>query len=94
VSLPSYPNPQAPARVAERLTAATIDRSHVFWPDSLSLLEPNRLRWRRVPSTRHITDAYLLALAVKRGGCLVAFDRSIAVESVPGAQKAHIAAIA
>lgn len=89
LSLPSYPNPQAPARVAERLAAATADRSHVFWPDSLSLLEPNRLRWDRVLSTRHITDVYLLALAVQQGGCLVTFDRSVAVDAVPGALKKH-----
>jgi toxin-antitoxin system PIN domain toxin len=94
LSLPSYPNPQPPARVAERLTLATTDRSHAFWPDSLSLLEPERLRWDRVLSTRHITDVYLLALAVKQGGRLVTFDRSIAVDAVPGAQKKHFVAIA
>jgi len=94
LSLPSYPNPQPPARVAERLSAATADRSHAFWPDSVSLLEPNRLRWDRVLSTRHITDVYLLALAVKQGGCLVSFDRSVAVDAVAGAHKRHFVAIA
>jgi uncharacterized protein len=89
LSLPTYPNPQPPARIAERLAAATGDRSHEFWPDSLSLLEPNRLRWDRVLSTRHITDVYLLALAVQHGGCLVTFDRSVAVDAVPGALKRH-----
>jgi uncharacterized protein len=89
LSLPTYPNPQPPVRVAERLAAATADRSHAFWPDSLSLLEPNRVRWDRVLSTRHITDVYLLALAVQQGGCLVTFDRSVAVDAVPGALKRH-----
>jgi uncharacterized protein len=93
LSLPSYPNPQAPARVAERLAAAAADRSHAFWPDSLSLLEPKRLRWDRVLSTRHITDVYLLALAAEHGGCLVTFDRSVAIEAVPGAQKKHFVVI-
>ena len=90
LSLPTYPNPQPPARVAERLAAATADRSHVFWPDSLSLLEPERLHWERVLSTRHITDVYLLALAVEHRGCLVTFDRSLAVAAVPGALKKHL----
>ncbi len=90
LSLPAYPNPQAPARVAERLAAATADRSHAFWPDSLSLLEPQRLRWEHVLSTRHITDVYLLALAVANQGCLVTFDRAVAVAAVPGAQKKHL----
>ena len=90
LSLPTYPNPQPPARVAERLAAATADRSHAFWPDSLSLLEPARLHWERVLSTRHITDVYLLALAVEHRGCLVTFDRSLAVAAVPGALKKHL----
>jgi uncharacterized protein len=93
LSLPSYPNPQPPLRVAERLAAATGDRSHAFWPDSLSLLEPNRLRWDRVLSTRHITDVYLLALAVQQKACLVTFDRSVAIEAVPGAQAKHFVVI-
>ena len=90
LSLPTYPNPQPPARVAERLAAATADRSHAFWPDSLSLLEPDRLHWERVLSTRHITDVYLLALAVEHRGCLVTFDRSVAVAAVPGVLKKHL----
>ena len=94
LSLQSYPNPQPPARVAERLAGATADSSHMFWPDSLSLLEPNRLRWDRVLSTRHITDVYLLALAVKQGGRLVTFDKSVAVDAVAGAQPKHFVAIA
>ena len=93
LSLPTYPNPQPPARVAERLAAATADRSHAFWPDSLSLLEPERLHWERVLSTRHITDVYLLALAVEHQGCLVTFDRSVAVAAVPGALKKHLAVL-
>jgi len=40
LSLPAYPNPQAPAHIAQHLGGATADRSHAFWTDSLSLLEP------------------------------------------------------
>lgn len=90
LSLPSYPNPQPPARVAERLAAATADTSHVFWPDELSLLDAGRLQWDRVLSSRHITDVYLLALAVHRRGTLVTLDRSIAIDAVPGARKEHL----
>ncbi len=90
LSLPGYPNPQPPALVAQRLGAATKDRSHEFWPDSLSLLDRERVRWDRVLSSRHITDVYLLALAVEQGGCFVTFDRSIAVQAVPGAQSKHL----
>ncbi|MBK1614711.1 VapC toxin family PIN domain ribonuclease [Rubrivivax gelatinosus] len=93
LSLPAYPNPQAPARVAARLAEAVADASHAFWPDDLSLLEPGLLRWDRVLSSRHITDLYLLALAVRHGGRLVTLDRSIAFEAVPGATPEHLTVI-
>jgi uncharacterized protein len=90
MSLPSYPNSQPAVRVAQQLGAAAADRSHAYWPDSLSLLQAGRLRWDRVLSSRQITDAYLLALAVEQGGRLVTFDRGISVEAVPGALKKHL----
>lgn len=85
LSLPSYPNPQPTAAVAQRLGHAVADPSHAFWPDACSLLEPERIRWNRVLGSRQITDAYLLALAVENGGRLVTFDRGIAVQAVRGA---------
>ncbi len=89
LSQPAYPNVQPPALVAQRLAAAVAHRSHVFWPDDLSLLDAGRLTWERVLGPRHITDVYLLALAVRRGGTLVSFDRSIDLAAVPGAGKKH-----
>ncbi|MCU0923127.1 MAG: PIN domain-containing protein [Burkholderiaceae bacterium] len=85
LSLPSYPNPQPTASVAQRLGRAVADASHAFWPDGFSLLEAGRIHWNRVLSSRQITDAYLLALAAAHGGRLVTFDRGIAVEAVRGA---------
>ncbi|MBK1688141.1 TA system VapC family ribonuclease toxin [Rubrivivax gelatinosus] len=93
LSLPSYPNPQPPALVAQRLAEAVVHESHAFWPDDLSLLQPGLLRWDRVLSSRHITDLYLLALAVRHGGRLVTLDRSIALEAVPGATPEHLTVI-
>ena len=84
VSLPSYPNAQTPAAVAERLAKATADGSHEFWPDSLSILEAGRFRWDLVLTSRQITDSYLLALAASRGGRLVTLDRGIAFRAVRG----------
>jgi uncharacterized protein len=90
MSLASYPNTQPLVRVAQQLGAATAHRSHVFWPDSVSLLDADRLRWDRVLTSRQITDAYLLTLAVAQGGRLVTFDRGISIEAVPGAMKKHL----
>lgn len=90
LSLTSYPNAQAPAAVARRLTSALDGGHHEFWPDSLSLLEPQRLSWEHVLSSRQVTDAYLLALAAQRGGRLVTFDRGISIAAVPAAAKRHL----
>jgi uncharacterized protein len=90
LSLPAYPNPQPTASVAHRLALAVADAAHVFWPDAFSLLEPGRLLWDRVLTSRQISDAYLLALASAHAGRLVTFDRGIAVEAVQGAAKKNL----
>ncbi len=94
LSLPSYPNPQPTASVAQRLGRAVAGASHAFWPDAFSLLEAGRVHWDRVLSSRQITDAYLLALAAAHGGRLVTFDRGIAVEAVSGATRQNLLTLA
>lgn len=94
LSLPSYPNAQPTAVVADRLGAAMASSSHAFWPDSLSLLGSDLLRWDRVLSSRQITDTYLLALAAAQGGRLVTFDKGISVDAVPSASKRHLLTLA
>lgn len=89
MSTPAYPNAQPAARVAQRLGAAVADASHEFWPDELSLLDGTSARWDRILSPRHVTDVYLLALAVRRGGTFVSFDRSVDLAAVPGASARH-----
>lgn len=90
LSLAAYRNAQTPAAVADRLAEATADKSHAFWADSVSVLETGRLRWDHVLSSRQITDVYLLALAVAKGGRLVTLDRGIALKAVPGATSRHL----
>ena len=90
LSLASYPNSQPPGAVAARLAHALSGERHEFWPDSLSVLAPRQLAWEHVLGSRQVTDAYLLALAVKHGGRLVTFDRGISIAAVPGAAKRHL----
>lgn len=90
LSQPSYPRRQPPAIVAGRLGQATTDGSHEFWPDSLSILQKDRLRWDQVLTSRQITDIYLLALAVLHAGRLVTLDQGISPETVIGAQAKHL----
>lgn len=89
-SHPAYPNAVSAFQIAERLAQATAQEAHVFWPDSISLLEPQRLVWDRLLSSRQVTDAYLLALAVAHGGRLVTLDQRIPVAAVPNAEAKHL----
>ena len=90
LSLSNYVNSQPPAAVAQRLAQALAGAQHEFWPDSLSIVEPERLIWQHVLGSRQVTDAYLLALAVDRGGRLVTFDRGMSIAAVEGAAKRHL----
>jgi uncharacterized protein len=47
-----------------------------------------------VHGPRQVTDAYLLALAVHRGGRFVTFDRSVALSAVPAATAANLTVLA
>ena len=94
LSMPGYRNAQSPQAVGERLGAALAGSSHQFWPDAVSLLEPGLVRWDHVLSSRQVTDAYLLALAVSHGGRLLTLDRGISVKAVAKAQARHLVTLA
>jgi len=90
MSQSSYPNALPAAQVAARLAEATQHPSHQFWQDTISLLQPSGLKWDQVLSSRHVTDVYLLALAVERGGRLVTLDRGVPIEAISGALSSHL----
>ena len=90
MSHPAYPNSVPPQLVIERLAAAAHSDVHEFWSDDISLLDPSVIDATRVHGPSQLTDVYLLALAVHRGGRLVTFDDSIALDAVRGAKPRHI----
>ena len=90
MSHPGYPNAPSVLEIVQRLRAATDDRTHEFWPDSESLLDEELIDATRVHGPRQLTDVYLLALAVQKGGRLVTFDASIAIAAVRGAKPKHL----
>jgi len=90
MSQPAYPSPLPPALVAERLREAAGAGHHAFWPDSASLLDETVISWQAVLTSRQITDAYLLALAVHHRGRLVTFDRNVPLAAVQGATSRHL----
>lgn len=90
MSQPTYPNAVSAAVVADRLREATRTEYHAFWPDDVSVLEEALIDWQALFNARHLTDAYLLALAVHKGGAFVTFDHAVPVGAVSGATDAHL----
>lgn len=90
---PGYPNPLPVSAVVERLAEATRNAAHAFWPDDVSLLDGRTVDSARIHGPRQVSDLYLLALAVAKGGRLVTMDRSIPLEAVRGAQPKHLLVI-
>ena len=92
LSLPSYGRKGGLPiqRVRDQLRTACSVLDHAFWPDDISLRDDAVVDFNRVQGHNQITDLYLLALAVHRGGCLASFDQAIALSSVPKAQAHHL----
>jgi hypothetical protein len=67
--------------------------SHAFWPEPISLLEAGLIDWQRILGPRQITDADLLAQAVRLGGRFVTFDHRVGVEVVAAAEVKHLCVI-
>ena len=93
MSSPSYPHALPVRAVVERLAGAASHKLHELWADVVSLLDPTVVDPARIHGPRQLTDIYLLALAVFHGGRLVTFDKSIALEAVPKAQKKNLMVI-
>ena len=86
----AYPNALPVSSIIDRLGEAARQPQHEFWADEISLLERGAIDPARIHGPGQLTDTYLLALAVRRRGCLVTFDKSIALEAVRGAQKRNL----
>lgn len=83
----AYPGgPGSTAEARRLLDALSAAPGHAFWPDDLSLSD-NRF-FPTLPASRHLTDLYLLALAVKHDGRFATFDAGIDPSLVPGGQQA------
>jgi toxin-antitoxin system PIN domain toxin len=93
MSHPGYPNPLRVGAIMERLAEAIATPRHQFWPDDVSLLDSAIADRSRIHGPRQVTDVYLLALAVRHGGCFVSFDASIPRTAVKGAEKTHIVSL-
>lgn len=86
-SNPRYPNRPGDAQVVLALLRQFCQRDgHTFWADDISLrtlLEPTAYI-----SPNHITDIYLLGLALSHGGKLLSFDQRIPLGLLKGGAQA------
>jgi toxin-antitoxin system PIN domain toxin len=85
-----FPKPIVVADALDLLSDMIAGTDHVFWPDDISLLDERLTDRSRILGPKQLTDIYLVALAVKHGGRLVTFDRSIPVAAVRSARADHI----
>jgi toxin-antitoxin system PIN domain toxin len=90
MSQAAYPNVRSPTEVAARLREAALMPQHQFWADELSLLDTTHFDWNELFNPRQLTDAYLLALAVRNGGVFVTFDHALPLKAVVGARSNHV----
>ncbi|HEY5067708.1 MAG TPA: TA system VapC family ribonuclease toxin [Xanthobacteraceae bacterium] len=93
MSQSGYKTPISTTFAVDLLAEQINKTDHVFWPDDLSLRDNEWIDPDRILGPSQITDAYLLALAVKHGGRLVTFDRGITLPAVHGAEPRHLLVI-
>jgi len=91
LSNPAYPTVEArPEEVIARLRALCAAGDHQFWEDGVSLLDESLFRGVMIAGHQQIADTCLLGLAVRRGGKLATFDRTIPLKAVIGAEGKHL----
>ena len=93
ISQPAYTSPVPTAAAIRRLAEATASPLHEFWPCEMQITDEIVFDPERIHGPGQVTDAYLLALAVARGGRFVTFDRAIARSAVPAAKPEHLVLI-
>lgn len=86
-----YPGgPGSPEGVRPLLQHLCSIPGHVFWEDSVSAADSRALPSLHGITSRQLTDIYLLALAVHRGGGFATLDSRIDPSPVPGGSQALV----
>jgi toxin-antitoxin system PIN domain toxin len=91
MSQSGYKNPVTATFAIDLLTEQVGESDHLFWPDDISLRDGILFDVGSILGPNQITDAYLLALAVKNDGRLATLDQSISLRAVRGAEPRHLA---
>ena len=78
VSNPSFSRDAVrPGEAVTLLQANTAATDHRFWASDLPLAEAVTFAGPRLTGHQQVTDAYLLGLAIRHGGCLATFDAGV-----------------
>jgi toxin-antitoxin system PIN domain toxin len=72
-----------PAEAIGLLAANTAAADHVFWPADLRISDAVAPSGPRLVGHQHVTDAYLLAVATRRGGMLATLDQGVTALAAP-----------
>jgi len=72
-----------PREAIHVLSANTAAEDHEFWPDELPFAEAVLFAGVRLMGHQQVTDAYLLGLAIRRGGVLATLDERIGMLMAP-----------
>ena len=76
---------RSPAEAAAVLRALTELDGHELWIDDLDLVRAPGMAFDSLSGYRQVTDAHLLALAMRHDGRLITFDRAVAdLADTPG----------
>ena len=79
VSNPAFSRDAVTPHEASALLAAnTAADDHLFWPDDQPFADAAAFAGMRLVGHQQVTDAYLLGMAIRRGGVLVTLDKGIA----------------
>lgn len=76
---------KTPAEALALLRRIVALPGHRFWEDDVAIASAPEIEPQRLLGYRQVTDAHLLALALRRGGRIATFDRGIR-ELVPKGQ--------
>jgi toxin-antitoxin system PIN domain toxin len=87
------PDARSPREAADLLQRITALPNHVFWTDDVEIANSKDIAWERLGHHAQVTDAHLLALALRRGGWLATFDRTLADLAPEGAAE-HVLVLA
>jgi toxin-antitoxin system PIN domain toxin len=83
--LPEARSPREAIALLRRMVALA---GHVFWQDDISIAASDFIDETKLLGHRQITDAHLLAVALRHGGRLATLDRGV-TQLVPGSRTAH-----